>query len=372
MTNIAKLQELLAAATPGPWQLGRWWGQLADGQRIFGTETMDGPPDKGPANAALIVEAVNALPQLLALASPGRAGDDEVRAGLVIIESPYAGEVAANVAYARAAMRDSLDRGEHPLASHLLYTQPGILDDENPEERAREIAAGLAWRKAGAKAVFYVDRGWSSGMVAARETYIAEGVPFEERTVPAALLERQAAGEGVLREALRRAEFGLSEMIRLADMGLEESLKEPEERGNFAAYTRAVECLATVRATLAAQPPAGPNMREAKSILEDALSMFRCTQKPERYPDDHWSNRAISFLQAAAPVSTDEALQNTDRELWREDAVELVARALVIESLGPSDEGDEELIATLLPGKMRAARAAVSAMPQDIAQGDAP
>jgi hypothetical protein len=46
---------------------------------------------------------------------------------LVIIESPYAGEVEANVAYARACMRDSLGHGEAPIASHLLYTQPGIL-----------------------------------------------------------------------------------------------------------------------------------------------------------------------------------------------------------------------------------------------------
>jgi hypothetical protein len=38
----------------------------------------------------------------------------------VILESPYAGDVEANVAYARAAVRDSLMRGEAPIASHLL------------------------------------------------------------------------------------------------------------------------------------------------------------------------------------------------------------------------------------------------------------
>jgi hypothetical protein len=43
----------------------------------------------------------------------------------VIIESPYSGDVETNVAYARAALRDCLSRGEAPLASHLLYTQPG-------------------------------------------------------------------------------------------------------------------------------------------------------------------------------------------------------------------------------------------------------
>ncbi len=46
---------------------------------------------------------------------------------LVILESPYAGHVDANVAYARMAMHDSLLRGEAPIASHLLYTQPDVL-----------------------------------------------------------------------------------------------------------------------------------------------------------------------------------------------------------------------------------------------------
>lgn len=105
---------------------------------------------------------------------------------LVIIESPYAGDIEANVAYARAAMRDSLNRGEAPIASHLLYTQPGILLDEVPEERRWGIDAGLAWRKVAEAAVFYVDRGWSGGMTAARELYEREGFPFELRSLPAA------------------------------------------------------------------------------------------------------------------------------------------------------------------------------------------
>ena len=43
----------------------------------------------------------------------------------MILESPYAGRVEENVAYARAAVRDSLLRGEAPIASHLLYTSRG-------------------------------------------------------------------------------------------------------------------------------------------------------------------------------------------------------------------------------------------------------
>lgn len=47
----------------------------------------------------------------------------------VIVESPYAGDVIRNVEYARAAMRDCLQRGEAPFASHLLYPAPFGLED---------------------------------------------------------------------------------------------------------------------------------------------------------------------------------------------------------------------------------------------------
>jgi hypothetical protein len=100
---------------------------------------------------------------------------------LVIIESPYAGDVEANVAYARLAMRDSLIRGESPIASHLLYTQPGILRDDIPDERAWGIAAGLAWRNVADLAAFYIDKGWSTGMESALDLYRSEGRQYELR-----------------------------------------------------------------------------------------------------------------------------------------------------------------------------------------------
>ncbi len=97
------------------------------------------------------------------------ADDIFVRVGpkprrLVIIESPYAGDVEANVEYARACVRDSLERGEAPIASHLLYTQPGVLNDDVPSERRQGIDAGLAWRRVADASVVYTDRGVSSGM----------------------------------------------------------------------------------------------------------------------------------------------------------------------------------------------------------------
>ncbi|XKH55566.1 hypothetical protein LG293_09875 [Citricoccus nitrophenolicus] len=82
----------------------------------------------------------------------------------VIIESPYAGDVDANTDYARRCMADSLSRGEAPFASHLLYTQPGVLDDTDPDERQDGIEAGLVWGRTADLTAVYVDHGVSAGM----------------------------------------------------------------------------------------------------------------------------------------------------------------------------------------------------------------
>jgi hypothetical protein len=81
-----------------------------------------------------------------------------------VIESPYAGDVAANVAYAKRCVIDSLKRGEAPYASHLFFTQDGLLDDLRPDERRLGIEAGLAWGACAERVAVYVDRGISQGM----------------------------------------------------------------------------------------------------------------------------------------------------------------------------------------------------------------
>lgn len=95
----------------------------------------------------------------------------------VIVESPFKTDTITltngeeytcleddNVRYARACLRDCLDRGESPFASHLLYTQEGVLNDANPEERQKGINAGFEVAKTFDRRVFYVDRGFSVGM----------------------------------------------------------------------------------------------------------------------------------------------------------------------------------------------------------------
>jgi hypothetical protein len=65
---------------------------------------------------------------------------------LVIIESPYKGNVPRNKLYLRACIRDCIMRGESPYASHRMLTD--ALDDDDPREREIGIKAGLAWRNA--------------------------------------------------------------------------------------------------------------------------------------------------------------------------------------------------------------------------------
>ncbi len=102
---------------------------------------------------------------------------------LVVIESPYAGNVAVNEEYARSAMRDCLSRGESPYASHLLYTQPGVLDDTVPEERTLGIAAGFAWAAQADLIAVYVDLGMSRGMGQGVARALKSGQPVEFRTL---------------------------------------------------------------------------------------------------------------------------------------------------------------------------------------------
>jgi len=99
----------------------------------------------------------------------------------VIIESPYAGNIEQNIKYARACLKDSLNRNEASLASHLLYTQEGVLDDTVESERMQGINAGLAWIEFADIHVFYIDYGMSKGMEYARRFSMGSGVKVEYR-----------------------------------------------------------------------------------------------------------------------------------------------------------------------------------------------
>ena len=101
----------------------------------------------------------------------------------VILESPYAGDIEKNIEYARKCVRDSLLRGEAPIASHLLYTQEGILNDDIPEERKHGIDAGLAWKHVTQKHVVYTDLGISKGMEYGIRYATDNKIPIEYRSI---------------------------------------------------------------------------------------------------------------------------------------------------------------------------------------------
>ncbi len=102
---------------------------------------------------------------------------------LVLIESPFAGDADINIRFARACLRGALRRGEAPLASHLLFTQEGILDDDIHEERSWGIEAGLAWGRYAAKTVAYMNLGVSPGMELWIQRAVEEGREIEYREI---------------------------------------------------------------------------------------------------------------------------------------------------------------------------------------------
>lgn len=106
---------------------------------------------------------------------------------LVVLESPYAGDTAGNVVYARRCLADCLMRGEAPLASHLLYTQPGVLRDDVVVERALGIRAGHEWMRVADAVVVYEDHGVSPGMQRGIAVAMAAGKAIEYRRIGAAL-----------------------------------------------------------------------------------------------------------------------------------------------------------------------------------------
>ena len=91
-----------------------------------------------------------------------RCGCGGVAMKLVVIESPFSGDVERNKRFLQDCIRDCLARGESPYASHQMLTE--ALRDADPEERKQGIEAGFAWRSAAEYTVVYFQLGVSTGM----------------------------------------------------------------------------------------------------------------------------------------------------------------------------------------------------------------
>ena len=111
----------------------------------------------------------------------------------VIIESPYKGrgnwcltrwiDRLLNVWYAKRCIKDSLERGESPIAFHLLHAQYGVLRDRVPKERQLGIDAGMEWMKVADASVFYIDKGMTPGMLYGEHKATEASVPTEYRRI---------------------------------------------------------------------------------------------------------------------------------------------------------------------------------------------
>ncbi|HEY1806042.1 MAG TPA: hypothetical protein VGG45_16330 [Terracidiphilus sp.] len=105
----------------------------------------------------------------------------------VIIESPFGSiddeVVRANIEYARKCVSDSLHRGESCIASHLLFTQDGILNDRIPGERELGIEAGLSWYAVADACAVYIDRGISRGMEQGIARAYKHNLPVYKRSI---------------------------------------------------------------------------------------------------------------------------------------------------------------------------------------------
>lgn len=107
------------------------------------------------------------------------------------MESPFAGGFK-NVVYSRECIKDCLNRGESPFASHLLYTQKGILNDSIPDERRRGIDAAIGWLEVADLVAVYTDLGITTGMVYGIIRAAKAGKPIHLRWV------RESRGEQVI------------------------------------------------------------------------------------------------------------------------------------------------------------------------------
>lgn len=123
---------------------------------------------------------------------------------VISVESPYNNKdnkiLKRNINYAIMAVKDATcNHGNAAYASHLLntqYVENGehyyISDDVYDKfdcGREQVINITHALRLKADKIVFYIDFGYSNGMLAAKEIAEKHGIPIEERKLPKEMLQ---------------------------------------------------------------------------------------------------------------------------------------------------------------------------------------
>ena len=253
----------------------------------------------------------------------------------VILKSPYAGDIATNVDYARACLRDCLQRGEAPLASHLLYTQPDVLDDSIAEERELGIRAGLTWGEVAEVTVVYVDRGVSAGMKKGIAAAEAAGRTVEyrriHRIVEFVITDFELnecvfvpAGDGDRAHRKRKADLTLSELGRhvqgLRDEGGRQ-MKQVEQYGARVPFFVNEEEEAKERAEdMALEAWAHERKRRQAAIDQDMTAGRFRTWSPVMTEKDRLADRWSAVGGVARQL--EEAVEFLNRVIGRFDAAD--------------------------------------------------
>lgn len=177
------------------WRKATWLGRISDVLFFVGVIALVSMgffswivPDSQAQSVSLLVFAVcSILALLLGKPLPDYSGKSRQRTAIVIVESPFAGDVERNRAYVAAALADCLARGEAPFASHAIYTLPGVLDDDDPLQRRAGIEAGFAFHRVADLVAVYIDLGVTDGMRLGIARAQVLGIRVEYRTIPARL-----------------------------------------------------------------------------------------------------------------------------------------------------------------------------------------
>lgn len=159
-------------------------------RKLLAPETETGVQDgkrpteaPGQTKVAPGVQAVDSLAQdsdpddvLRVIRQPKRA---------VVLVTPFAAEdyskAAAVQRYGNRCVKDSLGRGESPLASHLFYYE--VLNVKNPIERDIGLLSQLTWMRHCDMVAVYIDFGVTKAMEVAINTAQLSHKKIEYRTI---------------------------------------------------------------------------------------------------------------------------------------------------------------------------------------------
>lgn len=163
----------------------------------------------------------------------------------VVVESPFAHPdtdhekfAGPTIDYARESLRYWLRLGAAPFASHLLYTQPGVLDDRKPEQRNLGIEAGLIFQHCAFAVAYHLDLGVSSGMFRAADHLARYESTGRVRYVVFCMLRGEPLpyyeAKGVL-SLIDRLRTSTERRILFADAsGIHSKVMDPSEAHRFA------------------------------------------------------------------------------------------------------------------------------------------